>query len=265
MPLTSADGYRNVPPWTSGWFWGVPAASGLLMLALYLSGDNQVLFLWINGHAGAATGDVFWANVTVLGDSLVALTLLLWLVGRRGDIVWAVIVAAVVATALSQGLKHVLDVARPAAVLSPDVIHVIGTTYRRDSFPSGHTTTVFTVLGVVCLRLERRAWAGLLLPVGMFIALARVAVGAHWPMDLLGGAVCGWIAAVCGVWLASRASWGEGRWGQTVIGIFLVAAAIGLIDYDTGYHQARMLERFLAVASLIAGGINLVRLWRPNI
>lgn len=260
------EAYFNYPslPWTSAWIWGVPLASALLLAVLFASGANQALFVAINSHAGALTGGAFWANVTVLGNSLVAFTLLLWLVGWRADIVWSLILAAVVATVLSQGLKHLLDVARPAAVLSGDAIHVIGAVYHRDSFPSGHTTTIFTVMGALCLRLRRRSWAWALLPLGALLGLARVAVGAHWPMDVLGGAICGWVAAACGVWAATRTRWGMGRWSQTVIALFLFAAAAALLNYDTGYPQARYLERILAVASMGAGVANLLQLWRPR-
>jgi undecaprenyl-diphosphatase len=65
------------------------------------------------------------------------------------------------------------------------------------SFPSGHAAGSFA-FAVFVSRLERRA-AWLLFPLASLIALSRVALGVHYPTDVLGGAALGaaigWIGA----------------------------------------------------------------------
>ena len=62
------------------------------------------------------------------------------------------------------------------------------------SFPSGHAALFFTLAAVAYL--INRRW-GIYLFIGAIInALARVAVGVHWPLDIVGGAVLGIIVVL---------------------------------------------------------------------
>lgn len=75
------------------------------------------------------------------------------------------------------------------------------------SFPSGHSLQVWTVYGLLALwwaRASDRGWeralAWVALVVGtVIVGAGRVRIGAHWPSDIVGGALLG------GVWLAGMA------------------------------------------------------------
>ena len=43
-----------------------------------------------------------------------------------------------------------------------------------------------------------RIVALLALGVALLVGLSRIAVGAHWPTDVLAGAACGWLAGSAG-------------------------------------------------------------------
>ena len=131
--------------WRSPRAWLVPALVLLGVLVLLVTDGNQPVFLWLN-HLGPATSDQLWANLTILGDTTVALALCLPLARRRPDLLWAVIPAGLLATGWAHLLKPLVDVARPPAVLSADAIHVIGPAYHYHSLPSGHATTAFALL-----------------------------------------------------------------------------------------------------------------------
>lgn len=77
-------------------------------------------------------------------------------------------------------------------------------------FPSGHTATSFALAGVV-VELRRRGLASrraavCLVVLAPLVALSRIYLASHWPLDVLGGIVVGLMSAwgVC-VWV-ERAS-----------------------------------------------------------
>ncbi len=57
------------------------------------------------------------------------------------------------------------------------------------SFPSGHMTFIIPI-ALVFFLMRRRLGTWFLL-VSVFIGLARIAVGVHWPIDILGGIIVG--------------------------------------------------------------------------
>lgn len=248
-----------MPPsvsWRDPWVWGLPCACLALAAMLMCFHGNQALFLYLNHLPG---GTAFWSGATLFGDSLVAVTLLLPLVARRPDIIWAGILAAVVAMLWVHGLKPMLDLPRPTAVLPLDQIRVIGPEIHARSFPSGHTATAFTVAGVLAMACKR-AWArALLIGFACLVGLSRVAVSAHWPMDVLGGAFGGWLAACAGWVWSERWRWGRGLTGQSLLaGLLLAAAGYLLLGYDARYHAADTLKDLVAVLALTAG------IWRTT-
>ncbi len=107
---------------------------------------------------------------------------------RRRMAAWRLILAVALAYLLVDGvIKPVIGRARPFDVVAD--ARLIDQRPVTSSFPSGHTAAA--VAGALAAgRLFPRARpAWWLLAVG--IALSRVYVGAHWPTDVLAGAVLG--------------------------------------------------------------------------
>jgi membrane-associated phospholipid phosphatase len=65
--------------------------------------------------------------------------------------------------------------------------------WTHQSFPSGHATTAFAVCFVVSFVSPR--WFPLALAYALAVALSRIVVGAHYPTDVLAGAVVGTLGA----------------------------------------------------------------------
>ncbi len=232
--------------------WLVPLAAVVALAWLADPARNRALFLAINGLA-AQMPDALWASLTVLGDTLVALSLLLILLRRRPDLAFAALLAALPALLLSHGLKAWVGAARPAAVLG-DAVHVIGPLLKAGAFPSGHTTTAFVLAAVLALGLRSAGMAWVVLLAALLAGLSRIAVGAHWPADVLGGILCGWAAGLFGLWAAGRLAWEQRPRVLATVRLFLVACALVLfLHYDSGYPQARPFEQALALAVLLAG------------
>jgi membrane-associated phospholipid phosphatase len=101
----------------------------------------------------------------------------------------AVLAAAFVSWRADNVLKDLVERQRPPAILHSDIT-------LRDSeatgfgFPSGHTTTAFALAAVLHPLLPRR-WRWVPWAVAVAVGVARMYVGAHFPMDVLGGAALG--------------------------------------------------------------------------
>ena len=197
---------------------------------------DMALFLWMNARADAGPiGVAMWLG-SVVGLGVPA-TVLAGLVLRAGDRraflrrVIAMIVLVSTAGGVGQWIKSATHRQRPVGELSArldrgaavvtqfagigdrtripfkpgrvpdgmtrDSIQVLGDVYTQRSFPSGHAITGFCLATCLWLFLRRR---GLLLFLGAtWIAVSRVYVGAHFPLDSVAGALIG--SAWAGGWL----------------------------------------------------------------
>ena len=126
----------------------------------------------------------------------VVFVLLFWLAGRPVESL--VLAAAAVIWVPKAILEEIVARPRP-----PEELLTINSTLSGLSFPSGHITAgvaVFGMLAIIAIvRLQGwRTRSLVFVPVGLILALSalsRVADGAHWPSDVLGGFLLG------GVWL----------------------------------------------------------------
>ena len=246
------------------WHWLVPLASVLAMAAIAITGSNRTLFLWIN-EQGLFVGDTLWAAITMLGDGWIATILLLPLAGRRPDILWAAMVAGLLTTLLVLSLKLAFGVARPPAVLSPESFHLIGPALKATAFPSGHTATIFAWAGVLALQ-SRKGWIkATCLLIAVAVGLSRIMVGVHWPLDVLGGALLGWMSAVWAIELARRWPRGMEVATQRLIAAVLAGAAVYLLVWPiTSYAHTQDVQRTIASVCLILALPGLLRLFTAS-
>lgn len=230
--------------------WRLPALTALAATLIAWTETNQALFLLINGLA-ARLPETFWQWVTVSGDTLLAFAVLLPLARRRPDLSLAVLITVLLATLLVHGVKPWAAQPRPPAVLAPDLIHIIGKDLRSGSFPSGHSATAFALAGLLGAYLAPGWGRRALLLCAALVGLSRMAVGVHWPLDVLVGASFGWLAAMAGLAVARR--WpGLANRGVHLftLGLLLLGAAWIFIDFHSGYPDARRWELAVGFAGL---------------
>ena len=199
-----------------------PTGSSIAALA------NRALFFSIN-HAALQWPATAWSILTTLGDASVLFALLSPLLLIRPQCLAAVLAAVPLGGLLSTLLKRSFDAPRPAAMLDATQFHLIGPLLSNHSFPSGHTISAFAAVVALLAVLQPSArkpgptslrFAGIFVGViGLAVAvgISRIAVGAHWPVDVLAGAACGWLAGLSGaaasrrwpmLWQGSRSGWG---------------------------------------------------------
>lgn len=240
--------------------WTLPAVAAAGFVLIWVLDANRTLFLALN-RLGPASSDWLWANVTVLGDTVVAFALCLPLWRRRPQALWAFLFVALLGTAWVDGLKPFIDEARPPAVLG-DAVHVIGPSYRHDSFPSGHATAAFAIGGLYALGWSSRAVALAAIAIATLVAISRCVVGVHWPLDILAGAIGGWLAAVAAMAIAARTrALGAKPAVQWLLALFLAACAAWLVigHAKSGYPQADLFQRAIGICCLAAAAARLGR------
>jgi membrane-associated phospholipid phosphatase len=112
-------------------------------------------------------------------------------------------VAVLVAELLAQTFKRIVDQPRPTAVIPGLDVHG----YPQDPFgrayPSAHTAVAVAVVAALWPWTGRpQRAAGLVAAV--LVPLNRIYIGAHWPVDIVGGAAIGLVAAALTWLVASR-------------------------------------------------------------
>lgn len=251
--------------WTDPWSWGVPLAALIAAIAVMLGPGNQSLFLTLNA-ASAVAGPQFWTGATILGETVVALALVLPVAVRQPAIAWTVLPTALFTTAWVFGLKWAIDSPRPILVLAQNSFTLWGPSLSSSpSLPSGHAATAAAVSAVIALH-YRGTWGGpVLIAAGALIAFSRIAVGVHWPLDVLTGIFGGWLSAVLGYRLTQRSVTGQPRHSHhwTVLVFFGPPVAL-LFGYNAGQPQASAFAFAVGAVTLILGIIGWHQYNRAN-
>ena len=193
--------------------------------ALYGSGSlNRKLFLLVN-HAHSSFLDSVMPAVTFSGGSdlfplYLGLLVVLFLVSRR------VMPARYLAVYLGAGLlcfgvesflKEFFHVPRPYFALGAESVRVVGRLSSSFALPSGHAVFAFMTAHALS-RCRSGVWRGVLFLWAILVAYSRVYLGAHFPLDVLVGALVGitcseavWrLYEVCG-WYGRRRGTEKGR------------------------------------------------------
>ncbi len=101
--------------------------------------------------------------------------------------------SATLALGVAQVIAHLWDRPRPY-VAHPGDAHLFISASPDPSFPSDHTTAAFAIAVALLLRSRRAGYVALAMAITL--AVARVAVGTHYPSDVLGGALIGTLAGL---------------------------------------------------------------------
>lgn len=174
---------------------------GGLVVALAVFAVTAIV-AWV-AHPGALERHIFW-----LGNDLpnglhvpieaamqdgtlgaVAVVALIALAMRRARTALTVLVAGVGAWLIVPLLKRAIARPRPTDLLHDVVVR--GHHPGGFGFPSGHTAVAFAVASALVPDLPRRVRPFVWI-LAVIVGFARVYVGAHFPLDVLGGAALGY-------------------------------------------------------------------------
>jgi len=116
-----------------------------------------------------------------------------WWVARSWRPTAGALVAGWAGWWLAKGVKSVIERGRPLAELGGDAVRDTALVEGL-GFVSGHATVAFACATVLAPYL-RRAWRWAAFALATCVALSRVVVGAHLPLDVVGGAGLGVLLA----------------------------------------------------------------------
>ncbi len=184
---------------------------------------------------GGPAADTFFKLVTLLGDEkfyLLLLPLVYWCFDKRLGIRLAALVMA--SNAINLWLKFAFRLPRPP---SPPVRRIV--TETGYGFPSGHTQAATVAFGYPVSQVQRWRVHIVAAILVFLVALSRMYLGVHYPHDVLGGLVFGYLILFLFVkaapllepkWLACPQA---GRYALAV-GVPLLALAVWPLEDTAG-------------------------------
>jgi membrane-associated phospholipid phosphatase len=197
-----------LPPYVRMFFWhglqaeailaGMTVGFSLLALSLLWSAGQRVddwAFLFFNLRGRHPPWlDRLMQGFTQLGNSLVsvALALILFVAGHQ-LLAYELILGTLTLWLMVELVKALAHRRRPFVRLSQ--ARIVGQPAGGRSFPSGHTSQAFFVAVLIVGYFQAGVWmACLIYAVALLVGITRMYVGAHYPRDVLAGAIlgCAW-------------------------------------------------------------------------
>jgi len=201
----------------------IPAISSLSFLSFYSLFVNykknftneyiyvqKDIFFYLNRKLSEYASLQF--NLTQLGDILISFSLLSIFIVYAPKLWEALVTSALLSLIVSASLKKIFSVPRPAAIFDNDSFVIIGKTLSGNtSLPSGHSIATFVVVTILLFafmpKKKKTLWFIFMLIVGLIVALSRIGVGAHYPLDVVIGSVIGYIVAILGIKINNKINW----------------------------------------------------------
>ena len=159
----------------------------------YLAGIDQALFLFINVYLANPVTDVIMPVVT--SDMLLrvmygaGVAILLWRGDRR--LRWLVLFSAVTLLLTDQLSSNLLKelIARPRPCHELSQIYLLVNCGAGFSLPSSHAANLFGQAALFSYHVRAARWYLILF--ASLVALSRIFVGVHYPLDVLAGGMLG--------------------------------------------------------------------------
>lgn len=220
----------------------------LLTIVVYLYAQNALhtngyiniqkdFFLHLNSVLGRFP-DIEY-NLTQIGDALIFLSLLSVFIVYAPAIWESLISASLLSLVVSNGLKNLFSIPRPAAIFDTNSFIIIGQKLPgHNSLPSGHSITIFTTLTVLLFafmpqkRTYKIMWAMLIVSIGLILAFTRVGVGAHYPLDVLVGSTVGYLSGITGIFISRKYkvwTWVGNKRSYPLFMLLLLACSVTMI------------------------------------
>jgi membrane-associated phospholipid phosphatase len=234
--------------------------------ALHVNGYVQIQkdwFYFINHYLGQYPSTEY--NLTQFGDASVLLSFLIILVVYAPKIWEALLSALLVSLIFSKFLKTLFLVPRPARVFDTDGFIIVGKKLQGfNSLPSGHSITIFTIFTVLMFGFMPQkitykiSWVLLIITTGLLLVFTRVAIGAHYPLDVISGSIIGYTSGLLGVFISRKYTiwtWINNKKYYPIFMLTIIACGISLLikifNENLVVFYAALISLFVALYKFI--------------
>ncbi len=176
----------------------------MLIILSFAIGKNT-FFLYLNINGGPIA-DFFFTYCTNLGDGIMWVPLILFFIFYKRKLLPLILSALLVSTLFVQISKQCIfpDEARPTKAISEQsIIHTVKgvEVYTTNSFPSGHTTTVFCIFLLGCLFTSSISYLVIGFILALLTAYSRIYLAQHFPLDVGAGMITAVISICISLWV----------------------------------------------------------------
>lgn len=161
--------------------------------------DTEIIFKWVNTNNNTLLDYFFnffsfWG--TFWGIAIIGLLSLLYKPYRNIKYIITLIIACAIPPIITQWVKHSVNAPRPQLIFGDkEWLHKLESwdTLYYNSFPSGHTTGIFSIVCfIVCtLPKSKQYFAMPLFFLALLVAYSRVYLAAHFYEDVFVGSIIG--------------------------------------------------------------------------
>lgn len=158
----------------------------------WITSLDSATFILINQSLSNPLLDLVMSLITHVGSTIFWLIIasVIWLNGRKKEAV-LLGTAIILGGVFSLFLKVLISRPRPYQVIAGSRVFDIE---AGSSFPSGHAGNVFSA-SIILGKGRGRKWQASLYMLAAVVSFSRIYVGMHYPLDVLVGALGGYIAA----------------------------------------------------------------------
>jgi len=214
-----------LPPGLRSFFWQSLQSNKILAGMLILFSLLAISLLWSAGHRfdtavlsifnfGGRQHQMWWdrlmLGITQLGSGIIAFVISLgfFFTGNR-LLAYELMLGTLTLWIMVEFLKFMINRARP--FILQEETRTIGNRPIGLSFPSGHTSQAFFLAALLVQQLQPGLWVGLLFySLALVVGITRMYVGAHYPRDVLAGAILGSVWGVLTTMVEGYAGFGMG-------------------------------------------------------
>jgi membrane-associated phospholipid phosphatase len=198
-------------------FYGTALLLVLGFVFICICGKSNSFFLLNSFHHPVL--DYFFILFTNLGDGIIALVfcVLAIVFYRKKLYALSLFYAFIISGLIAQVLKRMVDAPRPKLYFANGEYTQFITGIKiatQHSFPSGHTATAFAIATVIMIVMKSRKWQIQILAVATLVGYSRIYLGQHFLLDVLVGAIIGYLSGIVAIDLAERTLKGVKKWSK---------------------------------------------------
>ena len=240
--------------------------SGNSYRATYINAQEN-LFYYLNNNLSQLPD--LQLNITQLGDVLVFLSFVSIFIIYAPKLWESLLASSLISLVISFILKNFFDMPRPVKRLDLDQIVIVGERHSGySSLPSGHSITIFVVFTILLFafmpqkKTFKISWSLLIILLGLFIAFSRVAIGAHYPIDVIVGSIIGFSSSVLGIKLCNKKNWFSWINNKKVYPLLIAFFPIWMFIIAQKAYKNNLIIFYFSIISLV---ITLYLLTKPYV